>query len=97
MGKFVDALLILIPIGLWAAHIYWLVPQLEALKDGDARMNMMMQCFGVSAAAMILCEIIGIARYMATKNAWLVLAIIFNMTWLYYVKVIFYGPTVGQL
>jgi hypothetical protein len=46
---------------------------------------------------MLVCEVACVVRYAMTRRPYLVLGMILNLSWLYYLKVLFYGPTIGDL
>jgi hypothetical protein len=84
------------PIALWLIHIFVIVPILNSLS-GDAQFITAMKFFTVSALIMIGCFVLAIFVYFKKHSPADVIPLLLNLSWLYYVKVLFYGPTVGNL
>lgn len=95
MKKCIDALLSAVPLTLWGLHIFWLVPVLGE-KSGCDKFLSAMAFFGISTAIMLCGEIIAVVRYVIARRPTLIPAMLLNASWLYYVKVLFWGPTFGN-
>jgi hypothetical protein len=90
-----DVLLVAVPLTLWAIHICCLVPYLGTLS-GDEQFITATWFFLASGLLMLVCEIGCIVQYVMTRRSYLILGMILNMSWLYYLKVIYFGPTIGN-
>src|SRR5687767_1217548 len=84
------------PIGLWLLHIFLIVPKLNSLS-GDAQFVAAMQFFIVSALIMIGCFVISVIVYFMRRTRRDLVPLLLNLSWLYYMKVLYYGPTIGNL
>jgi hypothetical protein len=85
-----------VPIILWLVHVFVMVPLLNA-RSGDAQFLMAMHFFQVSGMLMILCFGLSLGLYLRSLSRLDLIPLLLNLTWLYYVKVLFYGPTIGNL
>ena len=86
----------LTPIFLWLIHIFIIVPSLNLLS-GDAQFIAALRFFMLSALVMIGCFVISVVVYFARRAPRDLIPLFLNLSWLYYVKVLFYGPTIGNL
>jgi hypothetical protein len=94
--KLPSLVLVAIPLLIWCVHILYLVPRLENLS-GDAQFLKAMYFFAACAVIMMACELLAIVRWSQSRDRISLLAILLNWTWLYYVKVLYLGPTIGDL
>lgn len=88
----------LIPTTLWSIHIFYLLPVLSNEK-GDSILITFVWFACPAAGLMIAAEIaaIVVAVYYRRLPVPLIIAIVLNLTPLYYLKVLLWGPTVGML
>jgi hypothetical protein len=96
MVRGLTIVLLLAPLVLWAVHIFWLVPRLDR-TGGREQMILGFGFFFISGAVMIVCEILSIVALVVTRYRPLAVAVVLNLSWLYYLKVIAWGPTIGNL
>lgn len=96
-GRTVDVVLIAVPIALWCAHIFWLLPLLGTIL-GERQFITAAQFFVGSGAIMIVCEIGSLWRLASSKGRrWpAAVAAALNLSWIYYLKVLQWGPTIGN-
>ena len=94
--KILRAITFIVPITAWLVHIFIIVP-LVSMESGEGKFILSMLFFTVAGAAMVLCLLISIVLLFREWTARNVVPILLNLTWLYYVKVIFFGPTIGYL
>jgi hypothetical protein len=94
--KAVPLALAVVPIAIWSLHVVYLVPLLGTL-DGDAKLITAMRFFAVAAVVMTSCELLALVCWWQSRDRTSFLPIVLNWTWLYYVKVLLWGPTVGDL
>jgi hypothetical protein len=85
-----------VPLVLWLIHVLVIVPLLNA-RSGDAQFLLAMHFFQVSGMLMILCFGLSLGLYLKTLSRADLIPLLLNLSWLYYVKVLFYGPTIGNL
>jgi hypothetical protein len=85
-----------VPIMLWLIHMFVIVPLLNA-RSGDAQFLMALQFFQVSGLLMIICFGLSLGLYLRSQSRADLIPLLLNLSWLYYVKVLFYGPTIGNL
>jgi hypothetical protein len=85
-----------VPIMLWVIHIFVIVPILNT-QGGDAQFLSAMYFFVVSGLLMIGCLLISLLIYVRNQSWGNLVPILLNLSWLYYLKVVFYGPTIGNL
>jgi hypothetical protein len=85
-----------VPIVLWLIHVFAIVPLLNA-RSGDAQFLLAMHFFQVSGMLMILCFGVSLGLYLKSLSRADLIPLLLNLSWLYYVKVLFYGPTIGNL
>jgi hypothetical protein len=85
-----------VPIALWLVHVFVIVPRLNA-EAGDAQFLTAVHFFRVSGLLMIGCFGLSIALYFRKQSRAGLIPFLLNLSWLYYVKVLFYGPTIGNL
>jgi len=85
-----------VPIVLWIIHVFVIVPALNS-KSGDDQFLTAMQFFMVSALLMIGCFVLSLVVYFKHQSRVDLVPILLNLSWLYYVKVLFHGPTIGNL
>ena len=94
-GK-LNSTLILVPLLLWCVHILFLVPYLDALH-GESKFIAAAQYFIVSGLIMGVCEVVAFIQLVRTPHIVTAVAVVLNLSWLYYVKVLAWGPTIGNL
>lgn len=85
-----------VPIMLWLVHAFVIVPLLNA-RSGDAQFLMALHFFQVSGLLMIVCFGLSLGVYLKSQSRMDLIPLLLNLSWLYYVKVLFYGPTIGNL
>ncbi len=85
-----------VPIVLWLIHLFVIVPLLSA-RSGDAQFLLAMHFFQVSGMLMIFCFGLSLGIYLKSLSRADLIPLLLNLSWLYYVKVLFYGPTIGNL
>ena len=95
-GRIVSYIVVTAPILIWCIHIFVLVPRLATL-NGDAKWHAAMTCFALGTLIMIVCELLAVDRWRKSRDSMSLLAIFLNLTWLYYIKVFYLGPTIGDL
>ena len=89
-----------VPLVLWLVHIFVIVPILNT-QSGDAQFIFGMDFFVISALIMIGCFFLSVfvsfKRHTIGAGSWTdIVPLLLNLSWLYYVKVLFYGPTFGN-
>jgi hypothetical protein len=85
-----------VPIVLWLIHVFAIVPLLNA-RSGDAQFLLAMHFFQVSGMLMIFCFGLSLGLYLKSLSRADLVPLLLNLSWLYYIKVLFYGPTIGNL
>jgi hypothetical protein len=85
-----------VPMVLWIIHVFVIVPALNS-KSGDDQFLTAMQFFMVSALLMIGCFVLSLVVYFKHQSRVDLVPVLLNLSWLYYVKVLFTGPTIGNL
>ena len=85
-----------VPIVLWIIHVFVILPALNS-KSGDDQFLTAMQFFMVSALLMLGCFVLSLVVYFKHQSRVDLVPILLNLSWLYYVKVLFNGPTFGNL
>jgi hypothetical protein len=85
-----------VPIVLWIIHVFVIVPVLNS-KSGDDQFLTAMQFFMVSTSLMIGCFVLSLVVYFKHQSRVDLVPILLNLSWLYYVKVLCTGPTIGNL
>lgn len=85
-----------VPIILWLIHVFAIVPLLNA-RSGDAQFLLALHFFQVSGTLMIFCFGVSLGLYLKSMSRADLIPLLLNLSWLYYVKVLFYGPTIGNL
>jgi hypothetical protein len=85
-----------VPLVLWLIHVLVIVPLLNA-RSGDVQFLLAMHFFQVSGMLMILCFGLSLGLYLKSLSRADLIPLVLNLSWLYYVKVLFYGPTIGNL
>jgi hypothetical protein len=85
-----------VPIAAWLIHIFIIVP-LISMESGERQFILATSFFIYAGSAMILCLIPSIVNLLKEWTARNALPVILNLSWLYYVKVILFGPTIGYL
>jgi hypothetical protein len=85
-----------VPIMLWLIHVFVIVPLLNA-RSGDAQFLLAVHFFQVSGMLMIVCFGLSLGLYLRSLSRTDFIPLLLNLSWLYYVKVLFYGPTIGNL
>jgi hypothetical protein len=86
---------IIIPLILWLIHLFIIIP-ISYNYYGEGLMIFMFNFYFISGIIMMFLEIISVIYLLKKKNKILILAIILNLTWIYYLKVIMHGPTIGH-
>jgi hypothetical protein len=85
-----------VPIAIWLIHIVIILPIISA-KSGDDTFITAASFFSIAAALMIVCLLISISLYVRNRTWRNFTPILLNLTWIYYVKVVLLGPTIGYL
>ncbi len=85
-----------VPLVLWIIHIFVIIPMLNA-QSGDAQFLTAMKFFMVSALLMLGCFVLSVVIYFKHQSRVDLIPILLNLSWLYYVKVLFSGPSIGNL
>ena len=86
-----------IPIVLWLTHLFVILPKLNAQPSGEARFIQAMGFFIWSGMVMIGCFIISMVVFIVRRSAQDLIPLLLNLSWVYYLKVIAFGPTCGNL
>ena len=84
------------PIILWIIHVFVIVPILNT-KSGDDQFLIAMRFFMVSGLLMLGCFVLSVLIYFKHRSRLDLIPILLNLSCLYYVKVLFDGPTIGNL
>jgi hypothetical protein len=84
------------PIVLWLVHILIIFPRL-AQQSGEAKFIQAFGFFIIAGPIMIGCFILSLFVYFKGRSRYDLIPLLLNLSWLYYVKVIVYGPTIGNL
>ena len=85
-----------VPITAWLIHIFIIVPLLS-MRTGDDKFILAVNFFMIAGLAMIICLLVSTIILLKNTNGRNVVPVLLNLTWLYYVKVIIFGPTFGNL
>jgi len=85
------------PIALWLVHLFVVLPQLNAQPSGEARFIQAIGFFMWSALVMIGCFVISLVVVIVRRSRRDLIPLLLNLSWLYYLKVIVLGPTIGNL
>ncbi len=85
-----------VPIILWIIHVFVIVPILNT-KSGDAQFLTAMRFFMASGLLMLGCFVLSVVNSFKHRSRLDLIPILLNLSWLYYVKVLFNGPTIGNL
>jgi hypothetical protein len=96
LSQLTNSVLIGVPLLAWLLHIVWLVPALDA-ETGDYKFIAAIRFFMVFGLVMCVCEAVTLGRLVRAWSWPLIVAVILNLTPLYYLKVILWGPTIGNL
>jgi hypothetical protein len=94
--KTLRTITLIIPITAWLIHIFIIVPLLS-MESGERQFILAINFFIIAGTAMIIClltSIVLLFKNWTSRNA---VPILLNLSWLYYVKVILFGPTIGYL
>jgi hypothetical protein len=94
--KILRAITFIVPIASWLIHIFIVVP-LISMEKGDMRYIVAFVFFMMAGSAMIICLIISLIQLRKGTSSRDFVAVLLNLSWLYYLKVILYGPTIGYL
>ena len=94
--KILRPITIIVPIAAWFIHIFIIVP-LISMESGDRQFTLAMTFFTFAGSTMLLCLILSTVNLFKDWTARNVVPVLLNLTWLYYVKVILFGPTIGYL
>src|SRR5262245_12394247 len=84
------------PIVLWLIHLFVILPKLNA-ESGERRFIQAMGFFMWSGLVMIGCFIISLVVYIVRRSRRDLIPLLLNLSWVYYLKVIAFGPTFGNL
>ncbi len=94
--RMVALFVVLVPLIVWILYFTWLLPRQSELT-GDSKFILVARFFAVSGLAMTACEAVSLVL-LWKRWSWLIaIAAFLNLTPLYYAKVFFWGPTVGNL
>jgi len=85
------------PIALWLVHLFVILPRLSAQPSGEARFIQATGFFMWSALVMIGCFVISLVVFIVRRSRRDLIPLLLNLSWLYYLKVIALGPTIGNL
>ncbi len=88
------SILILVPMLSWIVHLAVVVPWLTQLY-GDTQFMVAGIFFMIAGSTMIICLIVAVYLFVAERSKGYLLPVVLNLSWVYYVKVLVYGPTVG--
>lgn len=86
----------LVPLASWLIHIFIIVP-LISMESGDGKYIVAFLFFMIAGAAMIICLIISVILLRRDSTSREFIPVLLNLSWLYYLKVILFGPTIGYL
>jgi hypothetical protein len=86
----------LTPITLWAIHVFVIVPRINA-QSGEPQFITAFSFFIVAGPIMIASFIVSVVVLLSRRSPGDVIPLLLNLSWLYYLKVIVYGPTIGNL
>jgi hypothetical protein len=86
----------LTPVTLWIIHIFVIVPRINA-HSGEAQFITAFGLFIVAGPIMITSFIVSVVVLISRRSRGDVIPLLMNLSWLYYLKVIVYGPTIGNL
>lgn len=84
------------PVTLWIIHIFVIVPRMNT-QSGEAQFITAIGFFIVAGSIMIVAFIVSLlvlSRGGARRD---LIPLLLNLSWIYYLKVIVYGPTIGNL
>jgi hypothetical protein len=84
------------PVALWIVHVFVIVPRLNT-ESGEPQFITAIGFFMVAGPIMIVSFIVSVFVYLSRKSRGDLIPLLMNLSWLYYVKVIVYGPTIGNL
>lgn len=84
------------PVALWAIHILVIVPRINS-EPGEAQFITAVGFFMVAGSIMIVAFIVSLVVLMQGRSRRDLIPLLLNLSWLYYLKVIVYGPTIGNL
>ena len=85
------------PILLWLIHFFVILPKLNAQPSGEARFIQATGFFMWSGMVMIGCFIISLVVLIVRRSRQDLIPLLLNLSWVYYLKVIALGPTIGNL
>lgn len=96
IGPRLDAALLVVPVTAWLLHVGWLVPRLST-SIGEGKLHLAFGFFMVAGASMLICSAWALYRlwFPVYLRQYYCVALLLNSSWLYYVKVMFLGPTIG--
>lgn len=94
--KILRYITLLVPITAWLIHIFIIVP-LISMESGEGQFYLAMTFFIFAGSAMILCLILSIGILFKDWAGRNVVAVLLNLSWLYYIKAMLFGPTIGYL
>ena len=86
----------LTPVTLWIIHVFVIVPRINA-QSGEAQFITAFGFFIVAGPIMIVSLIVSVAVLLSRRSQGDVIPLLLNLSWLYYLKVIVNGPTIGNL
>jgi hypothetical protein len=84
----------MVPVLCWAVHLAIVVPWLTRLY-GDTQFIVAGTFFVIAGSAMIICLIVSVCLFIAHQSRRYLLPTVLNLSWIYYLKVLVYGPTFG--
>jgi len=86
----------LTPVTLWIIHVFVIVPRINA-ESGEGQFITAIGFFVVAGPIMIASFIVSVVVLLSRRARGDVIPLLLNLSWLYYLKVIVYGPTIGNL
>ena len=84
------------PVALWIIHIFVIVPRINS-QSGEAQFITAIGFFIVAGPIMIIAFIVSVLVLIHGRSRRDLIPLLLNLSWLYYLKVIVYGPTIGNL
>ena len=84
------------PVALWVIHIFVIVPRINT-QSGEAQFITAVGFFFVAGPIMIVAFIVSVLVLIRSRSRRDLIPLLLNLSWLYYLKVIQYGPTIGNL
>jgi hypothetical protein len=83
------------PIFAWLIHLLVIVPMLGE-QDGGLGFGLAITFFFYATIAMLIGLVVAVVLFLIERKLLDLLAVLLNLSWLYYVKVLFWGTTMGN-